>query len=254
MKNRILLILVVFGFASCNPTYYMPNNVNVPLLKEKGETVAQGHIGSAEEFRETGVNVAHAIGRNSALMLNLSSFKSYPDLSEYSGDTTVNNLHFNKKNQSFMAEIGAGFFKPFGPDSIFVFETYAGYGMYTMNRALNTYQSVAYNIHRPFVQPSISIRYKIVEVSYGLRMSMLFFSNQHPSTAFVEDEITMMNFENWNKIFNIDHSLTIGVGAELVKFQIQWIYNPQVNYLNDSFLIPTFSNVNIGLKFRFQPF
>jgi len=251
MKNRLLTILVVFGFASCSPTYYMPNNVNVPLFKEKGETVTQAHIGSAEEYGHIGVNVAHAIGRNSALMLNASYFKAGSDLTEYNDNAIENNLNFNSKNRAFMAEVGAGFFKPFGADSIFVFETYAGYGLYSINRALNTQQSVAYNIHRPFVQPSIGIRYKKIEVSYGLRMSMLVFSNQHPSTAFKNDDLAMLKFENWDRVFNLDHSLTIALGTELVKFQIQWIYNPQINYSNDTFLIPTFSNFNIGLKLRF---
>ncbi|HZJ74312.1 MAG TPA: hypothetical protein VFC87_05865 [Perlabentimonas sp.] len=258
MKSRILLILVILGFASCSPTYYVPNNVNVPLFKKKGETLAQAHIGSAEEFNLAGVNFAHAIGRNTALMLNASNFRTN---STFEADNTIieNNLNYNPKNRAFMAEIGAGFFKPFGNDSIFIFETYAGYGLYSMNRVLNTHQSVAYNIHRPFIQPSIGIRYKIVEVSYGLRMSVLFFSNQRPSTAFKENAITMVNFENWDKVFNFDNSLAVGVGSERIKVQFQWVYNPLINILNDSSNILNssvaevnrISNINIGLKFRF---
>ncbi|MFA5648831.1 MAG: hypothetical protein WC951_11055 [Bacteroidales bacterium] len=77
MKNRILLILVVFGFASCSPAYYMPNNVNVPLFKEKGETQVQAHIGTAEKFNSAGINVAHAIGRSTALMFFQHKLRHY---------------------------------------------------------------------------------------------------------------------------------------------------------------------------------
>lgn len=252
MKNRILLILVVFGFASCSPAYYMPNNVNVPLFKEKGETQAQAHIGTAEKFNSAGINVAHAIGRSSALMFNASGFNTNSDITIYTGNTTGNNLNYDSKNRAVMAEVGAGLFKPFGKDSIFIFETYAGYGLYSINRALNTYQSVAYKIHRPFVQPSIGIRYKIVEVSYGLRMSMLFFSNQLPSTAFKNDAITMLEFENWDKAFNFDHSLTVGVGWERVKVQLQWVYNPIFNALTNPITESNYSsNISLGLKFGF---
>ena len=232
----------------------MPNNVNVPLFKEKGETVAQAHIGGVDEFTIVGLNSAHAVGRNTAIMVNVSNFSTDPILEEYNNSNfpVENNLNYNSKNRAFIAEVGAGFFKVFGRDSLFIFETYAGYGLYYMNRALNTQQSISYNIHRPFIQPSIGMRYRLLEVSYGLRMSEIIFSNIQPSTAFEANPFTMDDFTLWDKTVNFEHSLTISVGSEKIKGQIQWV-SPSLLLSPAQIDVLGFVNrsITLGVKYRF---
>ncbi|NHB69371.1 hypothetical protein [Perlabentimonas gracilis] len=253
MKRIVNLMLVTLAFSSCVPLYYMPNNANIPLLKEEGETVAQAHYGATDDMNFFGLNAAHAIGKNTALMFNTSAFITDHKPEEVSSPIEIeNNRNYNSSVRAFMAEAGVGFFIPVSKDSVFVFETYAGYGLYSANRALNSNQSITYNIHRPFIQPSIGIRYKRVELSYGLRLSKLFFANSRPSTAFEIDEIAMSGYDVWDKAFRLEHSFTLGIGNDRIKAQIQWINTPFFNILSETATgIEGNSNISMGIRYRF---
>lgn len=253
MKRICFYAIITLTFAACSPSYYLPTKANVPLFKEKGEGAIQAHFGATENHNFIGLNSAYAVTNNVGLMLNASNFytTNNPELIQ-SNINIENNQNYNPKSNLFMGEIGVGYFKPISRDSVFIFETYAGYGFYSGNKVLNDLQSISYNIHRPFIQPSIGVRYKWIEASYGVRFTQLYFTNNQPSTAFEADELAMFGYQQWNKTFRFEQSLTIGIGNDRIKGQIQWL-NTLTPYFNEDIddILEGFSNVSLGIQYRF---
>jgi hypothetical protein len=252
MKKVYLSILVIGLLASCSPIYYMPNNANIPLHKEKNEIQASGYLGDASGFRMSALSASYTITDNIGLMLNAANF-SGANGTNYSFQSTppTEDVNYNAKNFSNMGELGVGFFKPLKADSSFIFETYIGYGLYSFNRALNESQSVAYRIHRPFIQPSIGYRGKRFEAAYGLRIVQLAFSNKKPSAEFLNDNFTKFQFDEWDNTTLLEHSITLRVGSEKVKFQMQWVYTPSILFQNQvMFGTEDLTNISMGVLFR----
>ena len=128
MKLIMPLLAICCLLSSCSPFYYLSNNSNIPLLKEKEELQVSGFVGSAADFNLMGLNSAYALTRNTGLMFNTSVFMSENYLPEdNSSPAIVDDKNYNPANRSMMGELGYGYFLPFGSDSSFVFETYVGY-------------------------------------------------------------------------------------------------------------------------------
>jgi hypothetical protein len=253
MKKVYLTIIAIGLLASCTPIYYMPNSMNVPLIKEKDEIQVSGYTGDASGFKLYGLTSSYAFSNNSAVMFNIAHFSGNDGIDKlWSTNPIEENHNFNPKNQSTMAEFGVGMFKGMRPDSSFIFETYVGYGIYSFNRALDEQLSIAYHIHRPFIQPSIGFRHKYFECAYGLRITHLIFANERPSTAFINDDYAQNEFNIWKNKTRIEHSLTIRVGNERLKAQLQFLSTPSLLYQEyDLTPFNDISNISLGVQFRF---
>lgn len=252
MIKRIPFIpLVLFLLSSCTPTYYLPNNVNTPLHQEKGELQVTGFGGAATEFNLAGVNAAYSITENTGAMINTCAIFAEP----FHGEITTTDKNYSPHNRSFMAEGGYGYFKPFGPLNAFVFESYAGYGVYSNNRAINDESSVSYLIHRPFVQPALGFRNKYVEISGGIRFTMLNFTNDKRTDAFVSNEFQNNTFEDWmeKSTFTWEPFFSLAAGTQHVKLQIQFINIPQILLFGihpESGYFENTGNISLGLQIR----
>lgn len=253
MKLIMPLLAICCLLSSCSPFYYLSNNSNIPLLKEKEELQVSGFVGSAADFNLMGLNSAYALTRNTGLMFNTSVFMSENYLPEdNSSPAIVDDKNYNPANRSMMGELGYGYFLPFGSDSSFVFETYVGYGLYSNNRAIDEARSVSYHIHRPFLQPSIGFRHKNLEVALGLRFVKMIYFNNKPSDAFAIDEVAMSDFALWNRVVNIEPNFTIRVGGPSVKFQMQWVRSSEnIVFGNSPNVIYGAGNANFGIQLRF---
>jgi hypothetical protein len=83
-------------------------------------------------------------------------------------------------------------------------------------------------------------------------MSKLFFANARPSTAFEFDEIAMAGYEVWDKVFRLEHIITLGIGNDRIKGQIQWINVPFFNILSEAATgIEGNSNISLAIHYRF---
>jgi hypothetical protein len=68
MRKYLLItnIVLVILFVSCTPPVYLPNSLNTPLLKEKGET----NIGYNASLGGDDIQISYAISKNIGLMAN----------------------------------------------------------------------------------------------------------------------------------------------------------------------------------------
>jgi hypothetical protein len=248
MKRALLYLpFILVFFTGCNPVYYTPNSTNIPMLREKNEIQATGYFGGGAEASILGATGAYAITNSIGLMMNVTYFSDAPiDLESNTNTIDFENLNYNPISNSLHAEVGVGLFKGLFEEKHFIFETYAGYGIFSNNKVLNSTHSVSYLIHRPFIQPSISFRHKNFEAAYGLRIARINFSNQNPSTAFAQDSWAMSDYEKWNNHTRYEHNLTLRVGNEKIKLQAQWI-NPIYIVVLINEISPNFT---LGIQLR----
>lgn len=104
-----LCVSILFVMSGCT-SVYMPNVPNVPMLTEKKEISAGGHITLKGNISFT---AAYAVSDHFAVMLNGSILDKQ-----------------GKKNsfQHDLLEVGGGYFTTFGPENRRILEVYAGYG------------------------------------------------------------------------------------------------------------------------------
>ncbi len=95
------LLLIPILFASCMPNYYVANQVNTPLHKEKGEVRAGGSIGVTSEFLGLELNSSYAVTSHTGIILSGSYFSG--STIEPNTDQLPNgepNLNFQPFNRS----------------------------------------------------------------------------------------------------------------------------------------------------------
>ena len=79
------------------------------------------------------------------------------------------------------------------------------------------------------------------------------FSNEKPSTAFLNDDYAQNEFKIWNNKTRIEHSLTLSIGSERLKAQLQFLNTPSILTQNKEYT-PFYevSNISLGVHFRFN--
>ncbi len=163
MKKYLLVASVIFiiFFVSCTPPVYLPNSLNVPLLKEKEEA----NIGLNKSFDNYDFQTSRAISDNVGLMVNAT----------YLSDKWSDNY----RRHNFV-EFGIGYFSH--PDKYLVCEIYtgAGLGSNSLKQDLifdSEDASVSANYIRLFLQPVLGARTEGFEGGFSMRMCYINFYN-----------------------------------------------------------------------------
>lgn len=164
MKNKqiyyIIIIATTLIIQSC-ATAYIPNRVNSPMFKDKGEfklDLTTGRNGFDTQ-------AAYSPIKNVGIMLN-------GCFSDRDKDTLSESFH-----EHIYGEIGLGYYKLLA-DEKSVFEVYAGYGIgntqtfydwgtYIPNTKLKA------DFSKIFIQPAIGINNKALTVSFASRFSFI---------------------------------------------------------------------------------
>jgi len=177
LKRFIYAIIISsIMFSACSPAY-IPNVVNTPLLKEKGDAKLNANFGvSGNDFQ-----LAYAVSDNIGLMLN-TSFEDTKD-----NDSTG---YYHKHN---FVEFGVGYFSPVG--NIGIASIYGGLGFGNVNSNYNSvgiHRLVNANSIRFFLQPSIGVRSNSYEGSLSSRVVgvMIFIPDNERMAIFIEPAIT----------------------------------------------------------------
>ncbi|PKP36927.1 MAG: hypothetical protein CVT98_06800 [Bacteroidetes bacterium HGW-Bacteroidetes-15] len=243
MKKTLLPILVfAIASSSCTTTYYVPNSATVPLLREKGEKQVAITMGTSDYTINYGISGAFAISNNIGTIVNA----TYINGGEADGAFIAGDYNPNRKGS--MAELGIGYYKAFPTNNRVVFETYLGYGFLKGNVAVNNTQSISYQIHRPFIQPSFGYTSKYLDAALGLRLVQIYYSNVNPSQIFADDAEALNLFYSLDKKILFEPSLTIRVGVESIKLQLQFLTS---THSNVSHLPIDGVNLSAGLHFKF---
>lgn len=226
---------------------YVPNMVNVPLLKEKNELRATVSI-SDYQF-------AYSATENIAFMLNgYIKNTSVSNSGSYSGSdySTSRNL----------VEGGIGYFKPLTED--FIFETFVGGGIgkFAYNNTYNssyiytgtsgsTNKTYSANFTRYFVQPSIGYSIDFIDFAFSTRIIQLGFNNINNvgySDSDLRDE-NLSSISNTTYYF-IEPALTLRLGYKWGKVHMQAVYSNKIN--SEELNYQQFT-MNVGLHINIAP-
>jgi hypothetical protein len=214
---RLIVLCCALIFGGCAHFYYLPNNLNVPLFKEKYEFHGSTSLGGGFISTGTDVQTALSLTNHLAVMANYMSSKYYSNDPE--DDNSIKYNYF---------EGAAGYFKPF--NEFWVFEVYGGFGSGKQHHEYyawpdNTYRG---NADLPFVkfflQPSIGVTFNAFDIALSSSISRLSFNkinNSVDQNSSYYDELDMIARNS--KFFLFEPAITIRGGWKFVKMQLQYI-------------------------------
>jgi len=233
-------LFLIYFLNSCAPCYYAPSAQNVPLLQEKKDFRASGSFKLGGYTMGCDFQGAVAATNHLGIMLNYSYFTGRKSLID---ETKLSDSRSN------MVEFGLGYYTPLSDK--FVFETYGGYGTANIKTSHDSYlEYKGSTVHSwsLFIQPTIGMHKKNVELAYSTRFRMLdinrvefdYYTNGQP-----DEDLT--DLESLPMSYFMEPAFTFRVGGEYVKYQMQVgfafpLSNPG-NLEFDPF------NVNFGLIF-----
>ena len=223
MKKYLLVtsaIFVIF-FASCTPPVYLPNSINVPLLKEKGDA----NIGYNISLAGHDLQISHASSENVGLMLN----GTY--LSESRSDSY--------RRHKFI-EMGMGFFSH--QDEGFSREIYAGagWGSNSLKECVlfgSEDARVSADYIRLFIQPDLGIHLEGFEGGFGFRICYINFYNVNYSN---------IDFQRTKVLLEPVAFLRFGPPVFQIETQFGYSFNP---FKNDPF-VEFYDEYIIGIGFK----
>jgi hypothetical protein len=161
MKKYLLVtsVVLVTFFVSCTPPVYLPNSLNTPLLKEKGEF----NIGLSRSIGGCDFQASKAISDNIGFMVNAT----------YLRDEWSDNYRDHK-----FAEMGIGYFSH--PDKYLVNEIYVGAGLGTNSiKEAMIFSSedaeISADYIRLFIQPNFGVCTEGFEGGFSMRACYINF-------------------------------------------------------------------------------
>ena len=247
--HLFLLALPACALVSCSRDIYVPNQVNVPLLKEKNELKANLSLSNWQ--------AAYSITDNIAVMVN----GQYVYRNWFYNDNNNNNdnddVFIDRNTRGGLIEGGVGFFKAVDTRKRAVFDVYAGFGggsFKTLDGAFNdapsgtpsTEYQLRTRFNKFFVQPSFGLAHKVVEAAFTSRFSLVKFSDQTiGAKAFENDQNRRDNFMRLGDkaIPFFEPTFTVRAGYRYIKWFGQLMFSVP---MNDE----TYNNYNVNDYFQ----
>ena len=229
MKNptRIILFLAVL-LSSCSHYYYVANNQNVPLFKEKNELRFTGAFSAGDESQGIEVQTAYSITDNIGIMADYMHVKG--------GD--VSGKDYGKGNYYDGA---IGYYKPIKEYG--VFEIYGGlggsnqhheYSSFSYDYNTGTYHDVYdgksdLSFMNFFIQPSFGITFDFFDVAFSTRFCIVSFTNVEKNISgntILYDEINTISDKSY---YYLEPAITVRGGWKYIKAQFQASYTGNIN-------------------------
>lgn len=236
MKTSILLVVLICNLllSGCARYYYTPNMANVPLFQEKRETRLNVAASGGVESSAFELQGAHSFTNHVAGMFNFAAGGA----DDYYGGGT----------NSTYAEAGAGYYYPFAKH--FVAEAYGGMGIGGVKNEFTgaaSYSKVTYL--KPWIQPSIGVRFSFFELALSSRIGMLNFTSVKSSGVPSDYQYELNIVKDFRTTFLFEPALTFRLGWKYVLLQIQVLES-----VNTVLEFPQeIINENIGLIFTIPP-
>lgn len=161
MKNipysLVAILVVVTCLPSCSPVPYGNVGQNVPMLKHKGEVSLSGSFASTDDASGAGFQAAVAVDSSLALMGSVYSL--------------TNNENTDWQGSGRYSELGIGRYAVIrGSD--FVYDVLGGVGFGRIANKDGAGSSLNINFVKPFVQGSIGLTTKWIEVALTSRLAL----------------------------------------------------------------------------------
>ncbi|MES2239887.1 MAG: hypothetical protein V4497_06450 [Bacteroidota bacterium] len=239
--KKITLIIITILITGCGPSYYVPNSQNIPIMKAKGQTNLGFDFNESDYTRGFEIQAAHAITNHIALQFNGDWVKNAKD--GYLGEAPN---EFKAKGS--MLEIGAGYFK--GIASNLTFETYGllCFGKIDYENTTTNINAFSAKFNRLGIQPSLSYSRKHFSSSLSSRIVHLKYKDINASQNSTNFDPNYLKTNN--SYWLLEPALTIQVGSENLKLQLQYVYS--FNLTNPSFE-QELDIISLGLKINLNP-
>jgi hypothetical protein len=216
----ITIAVMLLLFSSCQPVY-VPNVVNMPLLKETGEIQLAAHTA----IGGTDIQAAAAVHEKFAIMLN-GNFQNRKF-----------NLGEGFRRQQF-GEFGIGYRQEIGENGRFEFFTGAGVGTIHAEYPVDFYWKPVLDVYsaRIFVQPTIGFISDVIDFGFAPRLAYvsLLESGDRFDGLFIEPAFMLKGGYKYVK-FMLQAGLSIASNRSsliydynpfLLSFGIQFSINP----------------------------
>jgi hypothetical protein len=207
------LFYLLLLFASCSPVLYAPSSQNVPLLKQKGEVnFGGGYIGT-EGADGLSLNFATAVDSSWAIAAAFNALSG--------GARSLNSW----EGKGRYLEAAVGKFNTIA-DGPFLYEAFLGLG-YGTARNKKPNNDVNGKFIKPYLQTSIGVRSKIVDLAFTPRIAVVnYVSNEVYVPDFPQEAIAASNyFDDKGSSFVLEPGITLRLGWNNVKFQAQYVYS-----------------------------
>ncbi len=220
IKALIFLGILAVVFNSCAPLY-VPNVINTPGLKEKGDFNTSVHVGTSGYDLQG----AYAITDNIGVMINGSYLNHTADSSD-------------DYHKHIFVEAGAGYYKPIG--KYFLFDVYGGYGIGKINsyQSVDIFESFADTyVNRVFIQPSFGFFSPYFEIAIAPRTVIALVSQPtgRQTGFFIEPTVILKTGSS-----NIKVTSQLGLSFMLNEYYNSFLYQPFI--------------FSIGLQYSFRSF
>ena len=255
MRVNLVFIFLLMLSASCT-TYYKPNAVHSPMLKQKGD----GHVTAAIGGSGTGLGnlqLAYAVTDHFALMTDgmihyrkgTYQNSSYPDKG-----TVVTNI--------YSGNLGVGYFEKFGKSGKQLIQLYGGGGygksysqLFDYNPADRNVSAEFYNV---FVQPGIVFTKQSIDFAVDTRINYVSLYNFNGDfEGYYNGSDPIPDGPNVNFML-VEPTFTLKAGGKSIRGHVQGGFAIPVvnaddfaNYCIDQFFIDPYFKFNLGISYYF---
>lgn len=217
--NIILFLIIGVWATSCSPVLYSPVGQNVPLFKQKGESlVSAGIVTSDTEmltlFGESNYAEGPFIQAAAAVDSNLAFMSSY----YFMQDKEASDAEIKGHGSHF--EIGVGKFWPI-KKSKWIGEVFVGTAIASIKNKVNG-DALEVKYSKPFIQPSIGYRGNVFEFAFTSKIGIVNYFNFNNQLTDQDRFDAAESFESRNKTTLVfEPGFTWRIGWKNIKFQAQ---------------------------------
>lgn len=252
-----VFILAAASLTGCtNYLYYAPNQVNVPLLKDKKDARISAGYSPGPSVLAADVQLAYALAPHVGVIASASGARSVEEFEIQQKDSD------EASSRMRMLEVGAGYFTAFTKKDKLILEIYGGAGLGDSRQFYTYWNSTSqsdtkgrntFGLRKVFLQPSLGfIPNRSFELAFGSRISGIFFSlrdagysNQNDSFEYGE----MLQIDAKKLFILMEPSLKLSVGRK-VRFWISvdgpFPIGRKVSNLTDT----SYPNFRFGILFK----
>ncbi len=213
----IYITLIILS--SCSPSMYSNTGHNAPLFHQKGEVnIAGGYnetVNTETGLYAEGFDLKFATSVSDHTVIH-SSFTHQWNSSETSDNWSAKGSYF---------EVGGGRYGVTGAENIAAGEIIGGIGFMSLkNTKGNDYIDAV--IIKPYVQPTIGITHKIIDVAFTPRIAYISYLNNDYSIMDVEERSEIRRFfDDKKSTLVIEPGVTLRLGYKNFKLIGQWSYS-----------------------------
>jgi hypothetical protein len=247
--KKITFAILILALTGCSHYYYAPNAANIPLFKEKNNFEFKGGY-SGDYYEGADIQMAYSATNNIGVMLNSFFVGKTENVQESIFDPSS---HKESGTGSYI-EAAAGYYKPFGHNNVWIFETYAGAGVGGEKHVYAYSENARLGLTKFFVQPSLGYSAKKGHFEFAIasrfsNVNLKVKKNNLSSEANNGAKQQLANITPNPGLFFWEPSCMVAAGGKNVKFYLQMTltYDKKYSYVE---IDP--GNLSFGIKLNFK--